>query len=280
MSEPTLDFETYSEAGYRWDDARQKWASLPGVSVAKRGLEVVGVDRYVNHPTFRPISLAFDLIDGHGVERATFPDHAAHYPCPPRLAEHVRSGKMLEAWNVAFEHFVWEWCVKNWGWPVWPLAQQLCAMAKSRAAAYPGGLDNCASVLGTERKDPIGHRLVRKLTVPKNPTKKNTELRWTEQTAPVDFEAFYKYNEQDVRAEIAASDTLPPMNARNMEVWRFDQTVNRRGMAIDMAGVENCIAIVEQASERGCAERHGRLEERRAGPRASYRRSTSTRPLR
>ena len=27
---PDLDFETYSEAGYRWDEAGQRWAGPPG----------------------------------------------------------------------------------------------------------------------------------------------------------------------------------------------------------------------------------------------------------
>lgn len=252
----TLDFETYSEAGYHWDVAKQRWTSLPWWPNEKRGLEVVGVDNYVSHPTFHPSMLAYDLHEGAGEKLVTF-DHAHEgiaYPCPPELAAWIAAGRKIESWNCGFEWFVWEWCRKNWGWPELPLAQQLCAMAKSAAAAYPRGLDNAASVLGTPRKDPIGDRLIKKLTVPKNPTKTNLALRWTPQTAPQDFAMFGEYNKQDVRSEFAASMKLPPMSPRLFAVWQFDQRVNRRGVYIDLVSVEHCLAIVEQASERACAE--------------------------
>lgn len=250
----TADFETYSEAGYHWDDARQKWTSLPWYVNDKRGLEVVGVDNYVNHPTFRPTHLAYDFHDGTGEKQALFLDHSQRYDCPADLRAWVESGRKVESWNCGFEWFTWEWCVRNWGWPPLPLEQQLCAMAKSRAAAYPGGLDNAAAVLGTPRKDKIGGRLVGKLTVPRNPTKKDPARRWTMANARTDFLAFGEYNKQDVRSEYAASCALPAMTPYEFEVWQLDQRINRRGMAIDVRGVDDCIAVVEQATWRANEE--------------------------
>ena len=280
MSHGTMDFETYSEAGYRWDDDTQKWRSPIGFANAKRGIEVVGTHNYVNHPTFRPLSLCYDLHTGTGVQRWIPPDdlqpidvvaigpppgHAQHSPTdhgpyadarhPWALLKYIENGGMIEAHYVGFEHTVWEWCVANWGWPEWPLSQQLCSAAKARASAYPGALDPLCVVLDVdEKKDPAGKRLIRKLTVPRNPTKKNKALRWVPATAPEDFEQFYQYNEQDVRSEAAASARIPDLTPHEREVWELDQTINRRGMAIDRAGVENCIAIVEQATERARRE--------------------------
>lgn len=251
------DFETYSEAGYVYDVGRQKWGSLPGHSDQKRGLKAVGVDNYVNHPTFHPLCFAFMLPHFSRVQRVEFPD--AHlgvaYPCPPELRAWIEAGGMFEAWNVGFDgHYVWLWCVKHWGWPELPLSQQRCTMAKSRAAAYPGALDDAAAVLGTPRKDAIGGRLVNKLTVPKNPTKKAPALRWVPQTAPHDFAVFYDYNSQDVVAEVAAGRALPDMLPFEVDVWRMDQEINRRGMCIDLVSVDHCIAILQQAQQRADAE--------------------------
>ncbi len=251
------DFETYSEAGYVWDVGRQKWESLPGHSTQKRGLSAVGTDNYVNHPTFHPSTFAYRLPSHDRVHRVEFPE--AHlgvaYPCPADLRAWIESGGTFEAWNVGFDgHYVWQWCVRHWGWPELPLSQQRCTMAKARASAYPGALDNAAEVLGTPRKDAIGGRLVSKLTVPKNPTKKQPDLRWTPQTAAHDFAVFYDYNSQDVTAEIAAGNALPDMLPFEVEVWRMDQAINRRGMCIDLVSVEHCIAILQQAQLRADAE--------------------------
>jgi DNA polymerase len=251
----TLDAETYSEAGCVWNPAAGRWESLPGLSAQKRGLKGVGADVYTAHPTFRPLSFVFDLHDGAGRERLECRSLTAVYPCPPRLAAWVRAGGIVEAWNAGFDlHYVWLWCVRNWGWPELPLIQQRCAMAKSRAAGYPGALDDAAAVLGTPRKDPAGHKLVRELTMPRKPTKANPALRWTPETAPEQFAALYAYNEQDVVSEAAASAALPELTPYELDVWHFDQVCNRRGMRLDMPAVENCIVILEQAAERANAE--------------------------
>lgn len=55
---PEFDFETYSEGGYRWDERQRKWKSLHGFSEQKRGLSVVGTRNYVEHPSFRLLSLS------------------------------------------------------------------------------------------------------------------------------------------------------------------------------------------------------------------------------
>lgn len=38
----TIDFETYSEAGYEWSDALNKWVPPEGGSATNRGLSLVG----------------------------------------------------------------------------------------------------------------------------------------------------------------------------------------------------------------------------------------------
>jgi DNA polymerase bacteriophage-type len=258
---PDFDFETYSEAGYRWDAQLDKWQSLPGLANTNRGLGAVGTRNYVTHQSFQVLSLSWNLKDGKGVRWWRPDPNLAYYPRlsvqaakhhPMELLEYVLEGGVIEAWNVYFEWQVWNYhCVPYLGWPL--LRQQQCrdAMAKSRAAAFPGKLANAGVVLKlSEQKDSEGTRLIRKLTVPKNPTKGNPALRWTPFTAAEDFEKFYAYNRQDICTEAEASLRLPDLTPREHKNWQTDFRINMRGMQVDRPAIEDCIAIIEQAESK------------------------------
>ncbi len=265
---PTLDWETFSAAGFVWDPVACKWGSPPGLSAQNRGLPAIGARNYVEHPTFEVLSLAYDLLDGVGLRHWVPPADLGRCIArgdrhcvgdirhPYDLLEHVASGGMLEAVNVAFEWTVWNfYCVPVWGWPALPQEQVYCCAAKARAAAYPGSLEPMGEVLKlSQQKDKAGKDLIRKLTVPRNPTKANPALRLTPITAPDDFQRFYEYNKQDVRAEIEASINLPDLSAHELAVWRADLRINMRGMQVNTKAVDDCIVIVEQAFAKYHAE--------------------------
>lgn len=126
-----------------------------------------------------------------------------------------------------------------------------CCQAKAKANGYPPNLEDVGIVLKLhERKDTSGDKLIRKLSVPKNPTKANADLRWTPETAPEDFEQFYAYNRQDIRTEAEASARIPDLSTRELRIWQFDLLCNKRGMQIDAKAREDCIAVVEQCFEK------------------------------
>lgn len=275
---PEFDFETYSEAGYVWGVEPGYWKKapkkkpldavldpsgtwiyvppqprlegLPGAA-KRRGLGVVGTYNYVMHPTFRVISLAYNLKDGRGA-RLWKPG----MPPPQDLLDWIASGGLIEAWNIFFEVTVWLlYCVEKLGWPLLRLEQTRCCMAKAAMAAYPRKLEHAGGVLRLiNRKDDEGGKLINLLTVPKNPTKADGGRCWTPETKPEEFRRFYSYNVQDIMAESEASLKLPDLNPRELRVWRTDQRINHRGMQIDLKAVEDGIAIVEQATNRYNAE--------------------------
>lgn len=260
---PDFDFETYSEAGYVYNPGLAKWDSLPGLSDTNRGLTAVGTRNYVEHPSFRILSLAWNLKDGKGarwwrpMDNTTLDDlfpatRPGDYTMPwepGELCDHVANNQLIEAWNINFEWVVWEcYCVPKLGWPSLRQSQCRDAMAKARVSAYPGALNNAGTVLRLdERKDPAGEALVKKLTRPRKPTKANQELRWTPLTAKEDFRKFYDYNRQDIRTEANASVRVADLSERELPIWLFDLRCNMRGMQIDLQSVEDCIAIIEQA---------------------------------
>lgn len=286
---PSCDFETYSEAGFTWEDVPgyHKWVksqkrklplvqlppkpvwvpptkrltSLPGIADSNRGLPVVGVRNYVRHPSFEVLSLAYDLLDGCGPQHWVPKEYTRHILAsgpggddhPWALIEYVARGGLLAGWNaVGFEWEVWTgYCIPTWGWPELKLEQIRDTQAKAAVAGYPRKLKNMGKVANriSERmveKDPIGETLVRKLTVPRNPTKANPELRWTPKTAAEDFEKFYAYNVTDVVSEMGANRLIPDLSPRELRIAQTSDRINERGMQIDLAAMEDCICVMEQ----------------------------------
>lgn len=258
---PEADFETYSEAGYKWNEEEQCWEGLKYAPTTKRGLGVVGTYNYVLHPSFRVLSLAYNLKDGRGARR-----WQPGFPYPQDLFDWITgyyygqdimdTNGLVEAWNVFFETTVWNLhCVPVLGWPPLYLDQVRCCMAKAAIAGYPRKLEHTGTVLRLEnQKDKEGGRLVGKLTVPRNPTKKNPQKFWTRETAPENFAKFDAYNVQDIMAESEASIHIPDMIPLELQRWLVDQRINHRGMLIDMTAVGNCLAIIEQATNKYNAE--------------------------
>ncbi|MEG0968321.1 MAG: hypothetical protein RSE32_14285 [Comamonas sp.] len=223
MNHATIDFETYSEAGYEWSDALNKWVPPEGGSATNRGLSLVGVVNYTRHPSFEVLCCWYKLPGGE----LTYWDPSM--PPPQELFDYIAAGGIVEAHNHAFEHRVFQ----ALGWPEVPLAQQRCSMAKSRAWALPGSLDLAAATLGTTPKNPDGKKGIQLFSVPRQPTKTNPARR----NAPTG-EQFQKlivdYCRDDVISEESLSAVVPELSPIELEHWQVDQTVNRRGVAVDV----------------------------------------------
>lgn len=279
---PDIDFETYSEAGYDWDEEAQTWRGPPGST--KKGLPAVGAEPYAKHPTCEIVWCSYDLKDGRGRRRW----RPGMWP-PLDLLAHVQAGGPLEAWNVGFERWIWlHVCVPRLGWPPAREDQWFCAMAKARAFALPGSLDLAGQVLNLPTlKDPEGAALMKMLSMPRKPTKgdprrrilplydqaavgrearRRTLLALTDPTLTVRrfataarkaheeaqaeadaTERYGQYNETDIIVEAEASIRVPDLEGEELAWWRAHEAINRRGVHVDRAGIENCIAIVEQA---------------------------------
>lgn len=240
---PDLDFETYSEAGHLYDVEARKWRHPPGTAAGRRkGLGVVGVAQYVTHPSTEILSLAYNLKDGHGAH-LWLPGMRP----PTDLLEHLQRGGLVEAWNAAFEWWVWNYVgTRRHGWPHLAYQQMRCAQAKARAASWPGKLEVAGQVMGlTVQKDARGGALLDKFSVPRNPTQKDPRTRHTPADFPEDARILYEYNVTDTVTEAEASSRCPDLEGEELEFWLLDQKINRRGVAIDTEALHNCAFIVE-----------------------------------
>ena len=244
---PSMDFETYSEAGYCIDDT----GKVRGMgSQGKGGLPVVGTPAYVLHPSAEILCLYYDLKDGRG-RRAWIPGG----PDPVDLLEYIASGGPIEAFNITFEFWVWNTIgVRRHGWPALRLEQCHCVMAKARRNSLPGSLGNACKVLGTPLKDKEGTTLIRKLTRPHTPTKKRAEYRWLPTTAAEDFGKLYRYCDRDVETEDHASAHIPDLTPYERTTWLTDQRINLRGVQVDVPALDAMLDILAQAEQKYNAE--------------------------
>lgn len=251
MTIPNIDFETYSEAGFVWSESERRWRALPGASQGKKGLPVVGASVYVEHPTFEVLTLSYDLRDGAGVRR-----WQPGLPPPVDLLAHVASGGLVSGWNSAgFEMKVWQHCVDRYHWPPLPLSQVRDTMAASRAFCLPGKLEKAGEVMALkQQKNADGKRLLDKFSIPRNPTKANAALRIKPEDDPIDAEKLYAYCDEDVLTEQEAAGLIPPLSPKELAAWQTDRAINDRGVQIDLEGVHNCIALINQAHARYNAE--------------------------
>lgn len=240
---PSLDFETYSEAGFTIDPRTGK---VKGIGAGnKGGLPVVGTPVYAAHPSTRVVCLYYDLKDGKG-NRGWIPGT----PEPTDLIEHIRNGLNIEAWNITFEFWIWNMvCVRMFGWPPLQLPQCYCAMAKSRRHALPGGLGAAAKVLGTHQKDKQGSRLINKLSRPVTATKNRPLPFWDFSNAWDDYLLFYGYCADDVRAEDGAAALIPDLTPYERQTWLTDQTINVRGVKVDEVSLDHMLRIMNEMFE-------------------------------
>lgn len=236
---PTLDFETKSEAGYVWRPELNKWKALPGAR--EKGLTAVGSRVYAEHPTADVVTFTFDLKDGHGKER-----WRPGLPPPPRLVAHVQSGGRIEAHNAMFERTIWaRVLVPKYGFPRVNPKQWRCSAAKSRAHGLPGKLKDLGNVLDVNvKKDADGTRLMKKFSMPRDPTKGDPRKWILRDEEPAEAERYDAYCDTDVASESAVSACVPDLPPFELAYWQADQEINWRGVGVDLPSVRNCIAVV------------------------------------
>ena len=245
----TIDFETKSEAGFIWNEERQKWDGPPGAAQNKKGLGVIGAAVYAEHPSTDVLTLSYKL---PGDIAPTRWQPGKPLALLQRLFDWIAASGRVEAHNVMFERLIWTLiCVPRYGFPPLPPEQLDCSMATARVNQRPGKLENLGNVLGLAvRKNKDGRRLLNKFSVPRAPTKSDPRRWITVDEDPDDAERLYAYCDDDVTTEEAARDAMPPMTAAEREFWLVDQEINWRGLGVDRPAIRDCLAVLRQALDR------------------------------
>jgi DNA polymerase len=172
-------------------------------------------------------------------------------PCPSRIVKHVKAGGIIRAWNANFERLLWSHVAgPKYGWPVPVLQQYRCVMAKAMAMNLPAKLEHCAPAVGLPlRKDDAGARVMRQLCKPRKTTLKNPDRRFTPEKSLDKFKILYDYCLQDVRVEQGVDSRLIELSPFEQDLWFLDQTINDRGVMVDMELVTKAKVICDAEKE-------------------------------
>lgn len=124
-------------------------------------------------------------------------------------------------------------------------------MVAALAHSLPGSLGQLCDVLGVPQdksKDKSGRRYIQLFT---KPCPKNWKIRRaTRETHPDEWADFIEYARLDVDAMRHVHGRLPDWNSSHGEqhLWRLDQRINDRGVAIDLELAQSAIRAFQRAS--------------------------------
>lgn len=170
---------------------------------------------------------------------------------PIALLAHIEEGGEVVAHNAAFERVIWNWVIRARYCPHWPelkIAQQDCTMARGLALALPAGLDQLGRALKMPvDKDKDGHRLMMQMCKPRR-IEPNGDVVWWDDRERVDRLKLYCRIDREVETNIDGG--IPKLSPEERKVWELDQTINDRGVMIDVASVSRALNIVEEAVKR------------------------------
>jgi DNA polymerase len=208
-------------------------------------LKVVGAHVYAEHWATEIFCLRW-RVQGRDGTRLWIPGQRDHQAAElGALARHPEF--TFVAHNVAFEKAIWRGImVRDFGFPDVPNERWECTQANSARLQVPQALDKGLAVLGIGEKDMIGSKLTRSLSRIVKTGKRKGWLA-VERTPDI-LNRVYEYCEHDVDDEIKLLQSLPAMPADERAVWLLDQTINERGVRLDLPLVSAAQRVVERAT--------------------------------
>lgn len=176
-------------------------------------------------------------------------DVTAGAPMPPELEGALFVCDRIVAHNAQFDRYILE----QQAW--WPTAETeslwYCTMAMALRHGLPGGLDKLSTVfrLAEEEKKQKdrGRELIHLFCKPLKGNERATRL-----THPKDWHEFKAYAKSDISSMRVIYGKCPKWNDTPFELglWELDQTINRRGMAVDVTFATHALRATEAEKKR------------------------------
>lgn len=227
-------------------------------------LKKCGVYKYAESPDFEILLFGVSVNGGE----VTVYDLASGDTLPKEIIQALADDSVIKwAYNASFERVclsVWlrrnypqyfssysikEDTVRNYLDP----SSWRCSLVWGAYMGLPLSLEGIGKVLKLEnQKMAEGKALIRYFCVPCKPTKANGgRTRNLPEHDPVKWSTFISYNKRDVETEMAIQQKLSkfPVPDFLWEEYHLDQEINDRGIQLDMALVEQAIAIDERSRE-------------------------------
>ena len=213
-------------------------------SFSSINLSKSGCYRYVESPDFEILLFGYSLDGG----AAQVVDLACGEKIPADVIAALTDEAVTKwAFNASFERV----CLSRFiGLPTGEYidpASWHCSMVWAATMGLPLSLEGVGAVLKLDKqKLTEGKDLIKYFCQPCAPTKANGErTRNYPYHAPDKWSAFKKYNIRDVEAEMSIQARLAkfPVSESIWDEYHLDQEINDRGVALDMALVQEAIEI-------------------------------------
>jgi len=205
-------------------------------------LKSAGTYRYAEDPSTHIQLFSYALNDG---EVKIWDPHSGE-EVPDDLCEYFDNPKYVFVFhNAQFDRLMIENCLGI----RMPIQRYRCTMAQALSHALPASLEKWEEVMGIKsdfQKIKDGKRLVLKFCKPRK--RKDGSMYWcTPETDPEDWARYKEYCRIDTAGMREASKKTPNWNypsVREREYWFMDQTMNDRGMKIDMELVDRAVEVI------------------------------------
>ena len=227
-------------------------------------LKKCGVYKYAESPNFEVLLFGVSVNGGE----VTVYDLASGDTVPEEIIRALSDDSVIKwAYNASFERV----CLSVWLRRNYPQhfssysiegdtvrnyldpSSWRCSLVWGAYMGLPLSLEGIGKVLKLEnQKMAEGKALIRYFCVPCKPTKANGgRTRNLPEHDPVKWSTFIAYNKRDVETEMAIQQKLSkfPVPDFLWEEYHLDQEINDRGIQLDMALVEQAIAIDERSRE-------------------------------
>lgn len=206
------------------------------------------VYKYVEAPDFEILLFAYAFDD----DPVRVVDLAQGETLPDDVKAALYDKDVIKtAFNANFEIN----CLRKY-FPDLPEEQWECDRILSLYNSYPPHLAAVAKAMHFDedrQKDTRGKALIRYFCLPCKPTKANGgRTRNYPKDAPDKWEIFKEYNRQDVVVERAIRDKLVNLRPPDFEHenWLIDQAINRNGIMVNQALVDNAIRLSGEYREK------------------------------
>lgn len=202
-------------------------------------IKTCGSYKYIESPDFEVliVGYAFDDEDVIVIDLAQgeeLPEDFVDALFDENIKKHAHNA-VFE--RTAFRRIGYDIPVENW----------YCTLVKSAYCGLPLGLDQVSKVLDLQdKKLDTGKALIKYFSCPCKPTKingfRNRNYPWD---APEKWEMYKEYNKYDVLSEREIYNKLLKYDIPEFErsMYILDQTINDRGILVDMELAQSAIAV-------------------------------------
>lgn len=207
-------------------------------------IKTAGLYKYAENAEILLFAYAFDD------EPVAVVDLAAGESLPQEVLNALwNPGVIKTAYNAAFEMHVLNHYFTERNGAEMLTYQWFCTMVQGYTLGLPGGLAAIGKALGLpedKQKMSIGKQLIQYFCKPCKPTKANGGRTRNMPNDDIEkWNLFKAYNAQDVEAERAIRKKIEwayPIT-QERQLWILDQSINDRGVLIDMPLVESAIKM-------------------------------------